>query len=119
MAAKVTLPDFIKSVSGTIAKKRYSDGTVKNIVITKKGTIYESTYRPRTKVSEKELQGQSRFAMLNRAFPIVRQELQLSSDPATRKRVYAALGSIYDRLTKAGKKISPEILASLYAYLKW
>ena len=117
--AKITLPDFIKSASGTIARKRYHDGTIKNIVITKRGTMYESTYRPRTKISEKEEQGQSRFAMLSKAFPIVRTELKLPTDPATRKRVYAALGSIYDKLTKTGKKITPEILASLYAYLKW
>lgn len=117
--AKVTLPDFIKSASGSISKKRYSDGTVKNIVITKKGTMYESTYHPRTKISEKEQQGQSRFAMLNKAFPIVRQELHLATDPATRKHVYAALGSIYDKVTKAGKVITPEILASLYAFLEW
>ena len=117
--AKITVPDFIKSASGTIARKRYSDGTVKNIVITKNGTMYESTYHPRTKISEKEKQGQSRFAMLNKAFPIVRQELGLCTDPETRKRVYAALGAIYDRLAKAGKKITPEILASLYAYLEW
>jgi hypothetical protein len=117
--AKITLPDFIKSASGTIARKRYSDGTVKNIVITKNGTMYESTYHPRTKISEKEKQGQSRFAMLNKAFPIVRQELGLCTDPETRKKVYAALGAFYDRLAKAGKKITPEILASLYAYLEW
>ena len=117
--AKVVLPDFIKSASGTIARKRYSDGTVKSIVITKKGTMYESTYHPKTKISENEKQRQSRFAMLNKAFPIVRAELHLSTDPATRKRIYAALGSIYDRLTKAGKSITPEILASLYAYLEW
>lgn len=117
--AKVTLPDFIKSASGTIARKRYSDGTVKNIVITKKGTMYESTYRPRTKITEKEKQVRSRFAMVNKAYPIVRQELHLSTDPATRKRVYAALGSIYDRLTKVGKSVTPEILASMYAYLEW
>ena len=117
--AKITLPDFIKSVSGTIARKRYSDGTVKNIVITKKGTMYETMYHPRTKISEKEKQVQSRFGMLNKAFTIVRAELQLGTDPDTRKRVYAALGSIYDRLTKAGKVVTPEILASLYAYLEW
>jgi len=116
--AKITLPDFIKSASGTIARKRYSDGTVKNIVITKRGTMYESTYRPRTKISEKEMQGQSRFAMLCKAFAIVRRDLHLATDPATRKRVYAALGAIYDRLTKVGKKINPDILASLYAYLE-
>ena len=117
--AKITLPDFIKTASGSISKKRYSDGTVKNLIITKRGTMYESTYRPRTKMSEKEKQGKSRFAMLNKAFPVVRQELRLPTDPDTRKRIYAALDSIYDRLTKAGKVITPEILASLYAYLEW
>lgn len=117
--AKITLPDFIKSASGTIARKRYSDGTVKSTVITKKGTMYQSTYRPRTKISEKEKQGQARFAMLNKTFPILRQELQLTTDPATRKRVYAALGSIYDKLIQKGKVVTPEILASMYAYLEW
>ena len=117
--AKVILPDFIKSASGTIARKRYSDGTVKNIVITKRGTMYETTYHPRTKITEKEKQRQTRFAMLNKTFSIVRKELQMATDPETRKRVYAALGSIYDRLTEKGKSITPEILASLYAYLEW
>lgn len=117
--AKITLPDFIKSASGTIARKRYHDGTIKNIVITKCGTMYESTYHPRTKISKKEQQVHSRFAMLSRAYPIVRQELHLATDPATRKSVYAALGSIYDKLTKTGKNITPEILASLYAFLEY
>lgn len=42
-----------------------------------------------------------------------------STDPATRKRVYAALGSIYDKLIQKGKVVTPEILASMYAYLEW
>lgn len=116
--AKITLPDFIKSASGSISKRRYSDGTVKNIIITKRGTMYESVYRPRTTFSAQEQQRRLRFGMLNKTFPIIRRELRLATDPETRKRVYASLGSIYDRLAKAGKVITPEILASLYAYLE-
>ena len=116
--AKVAYPDFIKSVSGTIARKRYSDGTVKNVVITKKGTMYEATYHPRTKITAKEGQGRLRFGMLNKAFSILRKELQLGTDPGSRKCVYKTLGGIYDRLHQRGKSITPEILASLYAYME-
>lgn len=117
--AKVKFPDFIKSASGTISRKRMADGSIRSLVVTKNGTMYETTYRRRTSVSPEEKAWRSKFGTICSAFAAVQKELHLPSDPDTRKKVYSSLGSIYDRLTKTGKVVTPEILASLYAYLEW
>ena len=45
--AKVELSPLIQSMSGSIAKRRRPDGTVVNYVVTKKGTMYVQSTRPR------------------------------------------------------------------------
>ena len=47
MALHYKLNPLFESISGTISRKRFSDGRVETIVATKKGTIYKRTYYPR------------------------------------------------------------------------
>jgi len=44
---KVKFPDFIKSMSGTLSKRRLSDGRVESVIATKRGTIYKRTTYPK------------------------------------------------------------------------
>ena len=51
MALHYELNPLFKSISGTISKRRLSDGRIETIVATKKGTIYKRTTCPRCKNS--------------------------------------------------------------------
>lgn len=118
--AKIELPAFIKSISGTISKKTLSDGTVVRFVVTKNNRLHLRTESPHGAPSTEQVMAkQVRFGTIARAVTIVRKELQLSTDPETRKRLWAQMGIIYDRLQTKGKTITPETMATLYAYLEW
>ncbi|MBO4369757.1 MAG: hypothetical protein J5808_00155 [Paludibacteraceae bacterium] len=47
MALKFTLEAPFRSISGVVSRKRYPDGRVKSVVVTKRGTMYERTYYPK------------------------------------------------------------------------
>ena len=118
--ARIELPAFIKSMSGTISKKKLSDGTIIRCVVTKNNRMRIQTQSPRTTApTAKEVAKRIRFGTISKAVTIVRKELELESDPKTQRRVWEAMGTIYDNSKERGKTITPEILAELYAYLEW
>lgn len=119
MATKVKFNDLIKSMSGTISRKRLPDGGVRSLVVRKDGTMYETTYYPPRKISAAVTARRIKFGTVCKAYAIIQKEKSLSSDPATRKQVYAALGAIYDKLLSQGKEVTAEKLAANYAYLYW
>ena len=47
MALHYKLNPLFDSISGTISRRRFSDGRVETIVSTKKGTIYKRTTYPK------------------------------------------------------------------------
>ena len=47
MALHYKLNPLFDSISGTISRRRFSDGRVETIVATKKGTIYKRTTYPK------------------------------------------------------------------------
>lgn len=47
MALHFKLNPLFDSISGTISRRRFSDGRVETIVATKKGTIYKRTTYPK------------------------------------------------------------------------
>lgn len=47
MALHYKLNPLFDSISGTISRRRFSDGRVESIVATKKGTIYKRTSYPK------------------------------------------------------------------------
>lgn len=47
MALHYQLNPLFESISGTISRKRFSDGRVETLVATKKGTIYTRTTYPK------------------------------------------------------------------------
>lgn len=117
--AQIVLNDLIKSASGVISRKRLPDGTVRSIVVNKRGRMYETTYRPRTKISPVENACRKRFGILCSAFAIAKKELHLPADPETRKRTFVVMGDIFDRMLAHGKLATPEHLATMYAYQYW
>jgi len=52
MALHYKLNPLFESISGTISRRRFSDGHVETIVATKKGTIYKRTYYPPRQTSD-------------------------------------------------------------------
>ena len=117
--ARIELPAFIKSISGTISKKTLSDGSVVRFVVTKNNRLHLQTQRPRPTPPTAQVQAkQAKFGMIARAVAMVRREMQLPTDPATQKRLWASMGAIYDRLQAKGKPITSQIIAALYAYLE-
>lgn len=118
--AKIELPAFIKSMSGTLSKKKLADGTVVSCIVTKKNRMYIRPQKPRTSPATKnEKSKRERFGMIARAVAIVRKELEMESDPETQKRIWSGMGDVYDLLQKRGMKITAELLAEKYAYLEW
>ena len=106
--AKVELSPLIKSMSGTIAKRKLSDGTTVTYVVTKKNRLYVHTSRPRaTPLSDGEILRRQRFGVIASAVPLVTRRLNLSSDPATQKRLWSNLVMHYDAMLQSGKTISP------------
>ncbi|MBQ8938933.1 MAG: hypothetical protein IJ047_01745 [Paludibacteraceae bacterium] len=109
---KVKFPDFIKSMSGTLFKRRLPDGSVRRLIVTKKGCMYETTTFPKTgPLSSETIEKQIRFGLICKAVPMIRKAHRLPTDPATRKRLFRSLGKIYDRYHRQGKTITPESLA--------
>ena len=97
MAVKVQFTDLIKSMSGTISKKRLPDGSIRRLVVKKNGYMYETTTYPRKGPADaKTIAKQNRFGLISKAFTVLRKEMNLSSDPATSDK-----------------------LVELYAYLYW
>ena len=117
--ARVEFNDLIRSASGVISRRRMPDGTVHSIVVNKRGTLYETTYHPRTKISPEEIARRRKFGIICSAVAIVQKELHLPSDPETRKRVYAVMGDMYDKMLAHDKIATPESLATMYAYMCW
>ena len=116
--AKIELSPLIKSMSGTIARKKLSDGTTVNYVVTKKNRFYVHATRPRTTaLTSEEISKRTRFGMVAKAVSIVRKEMALDAEPITTKRLWTAIGALYDRICNNGKTITPEHLAEMYAYL--
>ena len=108
---KVKFPDFIKSMSGTLSKRRLPDGSVRRLIVTKKGCMYETTTFPKTgPLSPETIEKQIRFGLVCKTVPMIRKAHRLPSDPATRKRLFRSLGKIYDTLHRKGKTITPEVL---------
>lgn len=119
MAVKVKFNDMIKSMSGTLSKKRLPDGGVRKTIVRKDGSMFETTTYPRKKISIAEQTRRKKFGVICGAFAIAQKELCVASDPDTRKRVYADMGGIYDRMAAHGKEPTAEMVASTYAYVMW
>lgn len=117
--AKVEFPDFIKSASGTISRKRLPDGSIRSIVVNKHGRMYETTYHPRTKISPEERARRKKFGVISSAFAFVQREMEIESDPTTRRRIYGIMGGIYDRMVGNGKEPNAKMIASSYVFLYW
>ena len=109
---KVKFSDFIKSMSGTLFKRRLPDGSIRRLIVTKKGCMYETTTFPKTApLSPETIEKQIRFGLVCKAVPMIRNAHRLPADQATRKRLFRSLGKIYDALHRKGKTITPEVLA--------
>lgn len=116
MAVKVKFSDLFKSMSGTISRKRLPDGRTKTIVVTKKGSMYETTYNPPKKLTQAIIDRRTKFGCVAKATAIVCRELENGADPATRKKYWRDISALYDRLKEHGKVLTPEKLAEMYAY---
>lgn len=116
--AKIELSPLIKSMSGTIARRKLSDGTSVTYVVTKNNRLYIHATRPRTSpLTVSEISKRARFGTVAKAVNIVRKELALDSTPETIKHLWASVGALYDRIHNNGKTVTPERLAEMYAYL--
>ena len=110
--AKVELSPLIKSMSGTISRKKLADGTTISYVVTKKGRLYVQTTRPRaTPLQPVEIAHRTKFGMVCKAYALLRRTKLMPADPDCRKRVYAVLGDIYEQMARSRKAITPEELA--------
>lgn len=113
--AKVELSPLIKSMSGTIARRKLPDGTTVTYVVTKKNRLYVHTSRLRaTPLSEHEILRRHRFGVIASAVALVTRRLNLSADPVTQKRLWSDLGMHYDAMRRSGKTVSSEKLAERY-----
>ena len=118
--AKIELPAFIKSMSGTISKKKLADGTMVSCIVTKKNRMYIRPQKPRTSPPTKnEKEKREKFGIIAQAMPIVRKEVAMGPDPETQKRIWSGMSDVYDLLKKRGMKITAKLLAEKYAYLEW
>lgn len=115
MAVKIEFSDLFKSMSGTISRKRLPDGRTKTIVVTKKGSMYETTYNPPKKLTQETIDRRAKFGCVAKATAIVCRELG-DATSATRKQHWKNLSALYDRLKEHGKVLTPEKLAEMYAY---
>lgn len=118
--AKIELSPFIKSMSGTIARRKLSDGTTVAYVVTRKNRLYMHATRPRTTaLTQDELEKRTRFGIVSKAVTLVRKELTLDASPSTIKHLWTAIGTLYDFICHNGKTITAERLAEMYAYMLW
>lgn len=116
--AKVELSPLIQSMSGSIAKRRRPDGTIVNYVVTKKGTMYVRSTKPRTApLSAAQRERRRKFGVLSPACTLVRHKLALPADPATQKKIWRTLSDLYDMMIRDGMSRRPEDLANAYCML--
>ena len=116
--AKVELSPLIKSMSGTIAKKRLPDGTIVSYVVTKKNRLYLHTTKPRsTPLTIREMNQRNRFGVIASAAKRVKQQSQLPSGPDTTKKLWNTLGQLYELMLQNTSVITPAKLADSYCAL--
>lgn len=116
--AKVELSPLIKSMSGTISRKRLSDGTIVSYVVTKKNRFYLHTTKPRSKpMTIREMNLRNRFGIIASAVKLVKQQIQLPSGPDTNQKLWHTLGQLYDLLLQNTPVITPAKLADSYSAL--
>lgn len=116
--AKIELSPLIKSMSGTIAKKRLPDGTVITYVVTKKNRLYLHTTKPRsTPLTMREMNQRNRFGVIASAAKLVKQQIQLPSEPGTTKKLWSTLGQLYELMVQNSQVITPAKLADSYCAL--
>ena len=116
--AQVELSPLIKSMSGTIAKKRLPDGTVITYVVTKKNRLYLHTTKPRsTPLSMREMNQRNRFGVIASAARLVKQQIQLPAEPGTTKKLWSTLGQLYELMVQNTQVITPAKLADSYCAL--
>ena len=107
-------------MSGTIARRKLSDGTTVAYVVTRKNRLYMHAARPRTTaLTQNELKKRTRFGIVSKAVTLVRKELTLDASPATVKHLWTTVGTLYDFLSRNGKTVTAERLAEMYAYMLW
>ena len=116
--AQVELSPLIKSMSGTIAKKRLPDGTVITYVVTKKNRLYLHTTKPRsTPLSMREMNQRNRFGVIASAARLVKQQIQLPTEPGTTQKLWSTLGQLYELMVQNTQVITPAKLADSYCAL--
>lgn len=116
--AQVELSPLIKSMSGTIAKKRLPDGTVITYVVTKKNRLYLHTTKPRsTPLTMREMNQRNRFGVIASAAKLVKQQIQLPAEPGTTKKLWSTLGQLYELMVQNSQVITPAKLADSYCAL--
>lgn len=116
--AHVELSPLIKSMSGTIAKKRLPDGTVITYVVTKKNRLYLHTTKPRsTPLTMREMNQRNRFGVIASAARLVKQQIQLPAEPGTTKKLWSTLGQLYELMVQNSQVITPAKLADSYCAL--
>ena len=116
--AQVELSPLIKSMSGTIAKKRLPDGTVITYVVTKKNRLYLHTTKPRsTPLTMREMNQRNRFGVIASAARLVKQQIQLPTEPGTTQKLWSTLGQLYELMVQNTQVITPAKLADSYCAL--
>lgn len=116
--AKVELSPLIKSMSGTISRKRLPDGTIVSYVVTKKNRLYLHTTKPRsTPMTIREMNQRNRFGVIASAAKRVKQQILLPSGPETNQKLWHTLGQLYDLLLQNTQVITPAKLADSYCAL--
>jgi len=113
--AQVELSPLIKTMSGTISKRRLSDGTTISYVVTKKGRLYVRTSRPRsTPVQSAELERRNRFGLIASAVGIIRRNVFIPAGSGAIQHLWKDLGEVYDVMKLHRKNITPEDLVKWY-----
>ena len=116
--AQVVLSPLIKSMSGTIAKKRLPDGTVITYVVTKKNRLYIHTTKPRSKpLTMREMNLRNRFGVIASAVKQVKQQVRLPSGQETTKKLWSTLGQLYELMVQNSQVVTPAKLADSYCAL--
>ena len=113
--AKIELSPLIKSMSGTISRKRLSDGTTVAYVVTKKNRLYLHATQPRVKpLSGREVKQRMKFGLIASASRLVKQQMELPSEPDANKKLWCSLGQLYELMLQHAQVITPQKLADSY-----
>lgn len=116
--AKIEFSPLIKSMSGTISKKRLSDGTTVTYVVTKKNRLYLHTTKPRmTPITIREMNIRNKFGVIASAVRMVKQQITLPAEPETNKKLWSTLGQLYELMLQNSQIITPAKLADSYCAL--